>query len=255
MCSFESIDSQHLTTGLARAGRPGAVDGGSREPSHHWNIGLDVVARGRRDIRLRYEDRPDFPGTRHGPGRRTERAGSRRHPVGTAGAPQVLVRHREGPSLRRLPPREVGRHGPPGGRRRRSEGKLRVQVDKSVSPDDTLPLTKSILAGARKDFPGRSFVLSVYDPQGEPILRARVDGEGGVRYEVVHEDGGSRATSGGPVGRPGNRRPRPIRRPDPAGLRPIASSPTGPRSTGVATSGMSRPTSSETAGSGSAWRP
>ncbi len=83
------------------------------------------------------------------------------------------------------------------------EGKLRVQVDKSVSPDDTLPLTKSILAGARKDFPGRSFVLSVYDPQGEPILRARVDGEGGVRYEVVHEDGGSRATSGDRAAGPG----------------------------------------------------
>jgi hypothetical protein len=76
------------------------------------------------------------------------------------------------------------------------EGKLRVQVDKSVSPDETLPLTKSILAGARKDFPGKAFTLSVYDPAGEPILRTRVDAEGGVRHEVVHEDGGSRPSSG-----------------------------------------------------------
>lgn len=67
------------------------------------------------------------------------------------------------------------------------EGKLRVQLDRSVSPDDTLPLTRSILAGARNDFPGKAFVLSVYDPQGEPILRARVAPEGEVRYEVVHE--------------------------------------------------------------------
>lgn len=71
------------------------------------------------------------------------------------------------------------------------EGKLRVQLDRSVSPDDTLPLTKCILAGARKDFPGRSFTLSVYDPQGEPILRARVAPGGEVRYEVVHDAGGS----------------------------------------------------------------
>ena len=69
------------------------------------------------------------------------------------------------------------------------EGKLRVQLDRSVSPDDTLPLTKSILNGARKDFPGKAFTLSVYDPQGEPILRAHVDPEAGVRYQVADEAG------------------------------------------------------------------
>lgn len=76
------------------------------------------------------------------------------------------------------------------------EGKLRIQVERSVSPDETLPLTKSLLAGARKDFPGRAFTLSVYDPQGEPILRARVDPEGSVRYQVVHDKSGSNASAG-----------------------------------------------------------
>lgn len=66
-------------------------------------------------------------------------------------------------------------------------GKLRVQVDSAVAPDDTLPLTKSILAGARKDFAGKAFTLSVYDPAGEPILRAHVDPDRGVRYQVVEQ--------------------------------------------------------------------
>lgn len=85
-------------------------------------------------------------------------------------------------------------------------GKLRVQLDRTASPDDTLPLTKSILAGARKDFPGHPFVLSVYDPQGEPVLRARVAEGGDVRYEVVHDEGGRAPATGGtsdPVARSG----------------------------------------------------
>ncbi len=85
-------------------------------------------------------------------------------------------------------------------------GKLRIQLDRSVSPDETLPLTKSILAGAHKDFPGKAFVLSIYDPQGEPVLRARVNAEGSTRYEVVHDEGGGggggtrTASGGGQVG-------------------------------------------------------
>jgi hypothetical protein len=78
------------------------------------------------------------------------------------------------------------------------EGKVRVQVDRSVSPDDTLPLTKSILNGARKDYPGKAFTLSVYDPQGAPILRAHVDPEAGVRYQVAHEDGEPSASGARP---------------------------------------------------------
>lgn len=68
-------------------------------------------------------------------------------------------------------------------------GKVRIQLDRTASPDDTLPLTKSIVSGARKDFPGRAFILSVYDPEGAPILRARVADDGDVRYEVAHDEG------------------------------------------------------------------
>jgi len=70
-------------------------------------------------------------------------------------------------------------------------GKLRVEIDSAVTPEDTLPLTKSILAGARKDFAGKPFTLSVYDPAGEPILRAHYDPEQGVRYQVVSTGPGS----------------------------------------------------------------
>jgi len=70
-------------------------------------------------------------------------------------------------------------------------GKLRIQVDSAVAPEDTLPLTKSILAGANKDFPGKPFTLSVYDPTGEAILRAHYDPAEGVRYQVVSQGGDS----------------------------------------------------------------
>jgi hypothetical protein len=83
------------------------------------------------------------------------------------------------------------------------QGKLRIQLERSISPDETLPLTKSILAGARKDFPDRAFTLSVYDPQGEPILRAHVEPGGGVRYQVVHDEGGSPPSSGARAPGPG----------------------------------------------------
>ncbi len=82
------------------------------------------------------------------------------------------------------------------------EGKLRIQVDRSVSPEESLPLTRSILAGARKDFGDRALTLSVYDPQGEPILRALVDPGGGVRYQVVHDEGESRPRSDAPASSP-----------------------------------------------------
>jgi hypothetical protein len=65
------------------------------------------------------------------------------------------------------------------------KGTLRIQLGEATSPEDTLPLTKSLLAGARKDFPGKPITLSVYDPQGEPILKAYSDPEHGVRYEVA----------------------------------------------------------------------
>jgi hypothetical protein len=71
------------------------------------------------------------------------------------------------------------------------KGELKVELDQSVAPDDTLPLTKSLMAGARKDFPDRPITLSVYDPAGEPILKAYFRPGHGVKYQIAHE-GGSR---------------------------------------------------------------
>ncbi|MBX6313300.1 MAG: hypothetical protein IRY99_10365 [Isosphaeraceae bacterium] len=65
------------------------------------------------------------------------------------------------------------------------KGELRVQLDRSVEPDDTLPLTKSLMSGARKDFPDQPITLSVYDPDGEPILKALYRPGEGVRYQIA----------------------------------------------------------------------
>ena len=62
---------------------------------------------------------------------------------------------------------------------------LRVKLSEATAPEDTLPLTKSLLSGARKDFPGQPITVSVYDPTGEPILKALYEPEEGVRYEVA----------------------------------------------------------------------
>jgi len=66
---------------------------------------------------------------------------------------------------------------------------LRVELGEATAPEDTLPLTKSLLSGARKDFPGQPITVSVYDPTGEPILKALYEPEEGVRYEVAHSKG------------------------------------------------------------------
>jgi hypothetical protein len=68
------------------------------------------------------------------------------------------------------------------------KGVMRVQLGESAAPEDTLPLTKSLLAGARKDFPGKPITVSVYDPAGEPILKAHYQSDTGVRYEVARSD-------------------------------------------------------------------
>jgi hypothetical protein len=67
-------------------------------------------------------------------------------------------------------------------------GELRIELDRSVAPEDTLDLTKSIMSGARRDFPDRPIFLSVYDPNGKPILKARYRPEHGVQYQIAHED-------------------------------------------------------------------
>jgi hypothetical protein len=69
------------------------------------------------------------------------------------------------------------------------KGTMRLQLGQATEPEDTLPLTKSILTGARKNFPGKPITLSVFDPQGDPVLKAKYHPDHGVRYEVVREGG------------------------------------------------------------------
>lgn len=66
-------------------------------------------------------------------------------------------------------------------------GVLRVELDRSVAPEDTLDLTKSLMAGARKDFPDKPILLSVFDPNGEPVLKARYRVGQGVDYKLAGE--------------------------------------------------------------------
>ena len=73
---------------------------------------------------------------------------------------------------------------------------LQVELSEATAPEDTLPLTKGLLGGARKDFPGQPITVSVYDPTGEPILKAFYEPEEGVRYEVAQsKDSPKRAAS------------------------------------------------------------
>lgn len=69
-------------------------------------------------------------------------------------------------------------------------GVLRVRLDESVNPDDTLDLTKSLMAGARKDFPDRPIRLELKDPKGDPILNARYQPGQGIQYDLAGEPGG-----------------------------------------------------------------
>jgi len=83
-------------------------------------------------------------------------------------------------------------------------GKFQVVLDKSVAPDDTLDLTKSLMAGARKDFPDKPISLGVFDPSGEIILRANYQVGQGISYQVAHEPktGGGRPTVDDEASRP-----------------------------------------------------
>lgn len=89
-------------------------------------------------------------------------------------------------------------------------GMLRVELDRSVAPEDTLELTKSLMAGARKDFPDRPITLAVFDPKGEPILKARFKPGQGVHYQIAHQKPGearpeeANAPAPGPAARPGD---------------------------------------------------
>ncbi len=72
---------------------------------------------------------------------------------------------------------------------------LQVELSEATAPEDTLPLTKGLLSGARKDFPGQPITVSVYDPSGEPILKALYEPEEGVRYEVAQSKDSPRRTA------------------------------------------------------------
>ncbi len=75
------------------------------------------------------------------------------------------------------------------------KNELRVELSEATAPEDTLPLTKGLLSGARKDFPGQPITVSVYDPTGEPILKAFYEPEEGVRYEVAQSKDSPRRKS------------------------------------------------------------
>ena len=64
-------------------------------------------------------------------------------------------------------------------------GELKVEISRAVEPEETLTLTKSLMAGVRKDFPDRPITLSLYDPQDAPILKARYRPGEGVHYQIA----------------------------------------------------------------------
>jgi hypothetical protein len=79
------------------------------------------------------------------------------------------------------------------------KGELKIEISRDIEPDDTLPLTKSLMAGARKDFPDRPITLSLYDPQGDPILKARYRVGEGVHYQIAHGDAKSGTQGNAPT--------------------------------------------------------
>ena len=66
------------------------------------------------------------------------------------------------------------------------KGVLEVKLDKSVAPDDTLELTKSLMSGVRKEFPDKPVDLKVFDPSGGAILTAHFVPGQGVKYQLAH---------------------------------------------------------------------
>lgn len=65
--------------------------------------------------------------------------------------------------------------------------RMQVVLTDLTAPEDTLPLTKGLMDGARKDFPDRPFTLTVFDPSKAPILKARFDPGQGVSYQLVQD--------------------------------------------------------------------
>jgi hypothetical protein len=61
-------------------------------------------------------------------------------------------------------------------------GRLWFGVTRSVEPEDVPALTKSLLEGARTEFPRRELVATVFDPEGERIGRATLSADGKVHW-------------------------------------------------------------------------
>ena len=70
------------------------------------------------------------------------------------------------------------------------QGRFQVVLDRSVAPEDTLDLTKSLMSGARKDFPDRPITLAVFDPSKTLILRAIYKVGQGVNFQVAQDGAG-----------------------------------------------------------------
>ncbi len=62
-------------------------------------------------------------------------------------------------------------------------GRLWIGITREVKPEDVKPLARSLLLGARKEFPGGELVATVFDPEGERIGRARLERDGEVQWE------------------------------------------------------------------------
>ena len=62
-------------------------------------------------------------------------------------------------------------------------GRLWFGVTRDVKPEDVPQLTKSLLQGSQKDFPGRDLVATVFDPEGERIGQAHLGADGQVRWD------------------------------------------------------------------------
>jgi hypothetical protein len=69
------------------------------------------------------------------------------------------------------------------------KGLLQVVLGEQAAPEDALPLTRSLIAGARKDFPDKAFTVAMFDPSKELILKAHYDPQEGVRYDLDGSDG------------------------------------------------------------------
>jgi hypothetical protein len=80
-------------------------------------------------------------------------------------------------------------------------GLLQVVLGEQAAPEDTLPLTRSLIAGARKDYPGKAFAVAVFDPSESLILKAHYDPGQGVRYDLDGSDGPAGARAPEPDGR------------------------------------------------------